>query len=248
MEGIPNRGVLHSRLTPSLNLKPMVLSQRSTTQPCPSSMWPPAQRPTHQADKGTRLFLLFPPSCPTSANLDNHLERRVQAVPRLPIVTDDSCTPFANEDGCWALIIKHQCAVEYFDIEPFMNNSSRLWLKLITLSYIYCRGRCCSLFLVEVGREWRWCTILRVTTQSHGCVICGVVSKRRRRARAGHVFGRHRIGYSFWSSGQRQVHREITLRWEVHRLQRGWRTPMIGRRELGIYVQLSSKEWEKWAG
>lgn len=111
------------------------------------------QRPTHQGDKGARLFPLFPPSCPTSVNLDNHLERWVRAVPRLPVVTDDSCTLFANEDGCRAWIIKHQCAVEYFDIGPFMNNSSRASLKLITLSSINCRRRCCSLFFVEVGER-----------------------------------------------------------------------------------------------
>lgn len=156
MPGIANRGVLHSRLTSSLNLKPVVLSQRSTGSAFSLlhvASCPEMGRPTHQGDKGAHLFLLFPPSFPTSATLDNHLERRVRAVPRLPIVTDDSCTPFANEDGCRAWIIKHQCAVEYFDIEPFMNNSSRASLKLITLSSIYCRGRCCSLFFVEVGES-----------------------------------------------------------------------------------------------
>lgn len=156
MPGIPNRGVLHSRLTPSLNLKPMVLSERSTTQPSPSSMRPPAQRrggPLIRVTKAHASFFCSPPSCPTSASLDNHLERWVRAVPRLPIVTDDSCTPFANEDGCRAWIIKHQYAVEYFDIEPFMNNSSRASLKLINLSSIYYRGRCCSLFFVEMGES-----------------------------------------------------------------------------------------------
>lgn len=203
------------------------------------------QRPTHQGDKGARLFLLFPPSCPTSVNLDNHLERWVRAVPRLPVVTDDSCTLFANEDGCQAWIIKHQCAVEYFDIEPFMNNSSRASLKLITLSSINCRRRCCSLFFVEVGERDVGHNILSETT--HLVLLYGVVSKRRREG-AVDLFGRRGIGYSLWSSGQRLVHREITPRWEVHRLQRGWRTPMIGSWRLGIHVQLSSKERKKGAG
>lgn len=44
MPGIPNRGVLHSRLTPSLNPNPMVPSQRSTAQPSPSSKLAPSQR------------------------------------------------------------------------------------------------------------------------------------------------------------------------------------------------------------
>lgn len=203
------------------------------------------RRPTHQGDNGARLFLLFPPSCPTSVNLDNHLERWVRAVPKLPIVTDDSCTPFANEDGCRAWIIKHQCAVEYFDIEPFMNNSSRASLKLITLSSIYCRGRCCSLFFVEVGDRVVRCNILSETT--HLILLYGVASKRRRNW-AVDLFGRRGIGYSLWSSGQRLVRREITLRWELHRLQRGWRTPTVGSRRLGIHVQLSSRERKKGAG
>lgn len=149
--------------------------------------FPEMQRPTHQGDKGARLFLLFPPSCPTSVNLDNHRERWVRAAPRLPVVTDDSCALFANEDGCRAWIIKHQCAAEYFDIEPFMNNSSRASSKLITLSSINCRGRCRSLFFVEVGERDVGHNILSETT--HLVLLYGVVSKRRREG-AVDLFGR----------------------------------------------------------
>lgn len=130
-------------------------------------------------------------------------------------------------------------------LNPFMNNSSRASLKLITLSSIYCRGRCCSLFFVEVGERDVGCNTLSVAP--HFILLSGVVSKKRR-VGAVDVFGQCGIGYSFWCIGQRLVRREITLRWEVHSLQRGWSTSTIGRRRLGIHVQLSSKEREKGAG
>lgn len=130
-------------------------------------------------------------------------------------------------------------------LNPFMNNSSRASLKLITLSTIYCRGRCCSLFFFEVGERDVGRNTLSVAP--YFILLSGVVSKKRR-VGAVDMFGQCGIGYSFWCIGQRLVRREIALRWEVHRLQRGWRTSTIGRRRLGIHVQLSSREQEKGAG
>lgn len=68
-----------------------------------------------------------------------------------------------------------------------MNNSSRASSKLITLSSINCRGRCRSLFFVEVGERDVGHNILSETT--HLVLLYGVVSKRRREG-AVDLFGR----------------------------------------------------------
>lgn len=137
MLDIPNRGVLLLWLTPSLNLKPVVLSQKVNSAVFPSFKLPPSKRWEAHASEGQNHT---PPSfVPVLLFYLCEPQSWILVKPSFPIVTDDSAALYTNEDECYAWIIKGRSSSEYFYIERLMNNSSKATPKRITLFLMYCK-------------------------------------------------------------------------------------------------------------
>lgn len=135
--------------------------------------------------------------------------------------------------------------MEYFDIEPLMNNSSRACPKWMTLYSTCCRRRSCTLSRgVRLLEGDVGCNIL--CRKIHLIVIFGIVRRGESEPRCVWTVQACIFLLIQWSKTgpQRDSH------WDEKYVEcrGGWRGLMIGMRALGLHVQLSCRQGARVAG